>query len=164
MQFVSSWSMELDETIYYCWFPIVMKCSLWFKNMTIWVRHCDVTHWDKQSFVTVAVDLLPVKQGFVTVAVGRLPVHFCHLTFNLSVSHTLHAHPSNHWYAQGTCVIIQNVLHLHHNGLFTVHHNRLSGPDVCVYYSNKHDMIAGLGCICQNIRGQNWYGSHYWIM
>ena len=33
-------------------------------------------------------------------------MRFCHLTFNLCVSHTLHAHPWNHWYAQGRTRVI----------------------------------------------------------
>ena len=83
-QFVSSGLTKLDEIIGYCWCPIVMKWSLWLQQ---WSHHCDAIHWDKQSCVTMAVDLYPVR--------------FCHLTFKLCVSHTLHAHPWNHWYAQG---------------------------------------------------------------
>ena len=87
LQFVSSGLMKLDETIGYCWCPIVMRWSLWLQQWSLWLHHCDVIHWDKQSCVTMAVDLKPVC--------------FCHLTFNLCISHTLHAHPWNHWYAQG---------------------------------------------------------------
>ena len=82
LQFVSSGLTKLDETISYCWCPIVMRWSLWLQQWSLWLRHCDVIHWDKQSCVTMAVDLYPER--------------FCHLTFNLCVSHTLHAHPWNH--------------------------------------------------------------------
>ena len=87
LQFVSSGSTKIDETIGYCWCQIVRRWSLWLQQWSLWLHHCDVIHSDKQSVVTMAVDLKPVR--------------FCHLTFNLCVSHTLHAHPLNHWYAQG---------------------------------------------------------------
>ena len=61
------------------------KCSLW-------LRQFNVIFWDKQSGVTMAVDLKPVR--------------FCGLTINICVSNTLQAHPWNQWYAQGACLII----------------------------------------------------------
>ena len=57
LQFLSSGLMKLDETIGYCWCPIVMKWSLWLQQWSTWLHHCDVIHWDKQSCVTMAVDL-----------------------------------------------------------------------------------------------------------
>ena len=87
LHFLSSGLMKLDETISNCWCPIVMKWSLWLQQWSLRLHHCDVIHWDKQSCATMAFDLYPVR--------------FCHLTFNLCVSHTLHANPWNHWYAQG---------------------------------------------------------------
>ena len=57
LQFLSSGLMKLDETIGYCWCPIVMKWSLWLQQWSLWLHHCDVIHWDKQSCVTMAVDL-----------------------------------------------------------------------------------------------------------
>ena len=57
LHFLSSGLMKLDETICYCWCPIVMKWSLWLQQWSLWLHHCDVIHWDKQSCVTMAVDL-----------------------------------------------------------------------------------------------------------
>ena len=57
LQFVSSELMKLDETIGYCWCPIVMRWSLWLHQWSLWLHHCDVIHWYKQSCVTMAVDL-----------------------------------------------------------------------------------------------------------
>ena len=56
LQFVSSGLTKLDETIGYCWCPIVMKWSLWLQQWSLWLHHCGVIHWDKQSCVTMAVD------------------------------------------------------------------------------------------------------------
>ena len=57
LQFVSSGLTKLDETIGYCWCQIVMRWSLWLQQWSLWLHHCDVIHWDKQSCVTMAVDL-----------------------------------------------------------------------------------------------------------
>ena len=57
LQFVSSGLTKLYETIGYCWCPIVMRWSLWLQQWSLWLHHCDVIHWDKQSCVTMAVDL-----------------------------------------------------------------------------------------------------------
>ena len=57
LQFVSTGLTKLDETICYCWCPIVMRWSLWLQQWSLWLHHCDVIHWDKQSCVTMAVDL-----------------------------------------------------------------------------------------------------------
>ena len=54
---VSSGLTKLDETISYCWCQIVMRWSLWLQQWSLWLHHCDVIHWDKQSCVTMAVDL-----------------------------------------------------------------------------------------------------------
>ena len=37
--------------------PSVMRWSLWLQQRLLWLHHCDVIHWDKQSCVTMAVDL-----------------------------------------------------------------------------------------------------------
>ena len=42
LQFVSSGLTKLDETIGYCWCPIVMRWSLWLQQWSLWLRHCDV--------------------------------------------------------------------------------------------------------------------------
>ena len=47
----------IDETIGYCWCPIVLRWSLWLQQWSLWLHHCDVIHGDKQSCVTMAVDL-----------------------------------------------------------------------------------------------------------
>ena len=57
LQFVSSGLTKLCETIGYCRCPIVMRWSLWLQQWSLWLHHCDVIHWDKQSCVTMAVDL-----------------------------------------------------------------------------------------------------------
>ena len=57
LQFVSSGLTKLDETIGYCWCPIVMRWSLWLQQWSLWLHHCDVIRWNKQSCVTMAVDL-----------------------------------------------------------------------------------------------------------
>ena len=57
LQFLSSGLTKLDETIGYCWCPIVMRWSLWLQQWSLWLHHCDVIHWDKQTCVTMAVDL-----------------------------------------------------------------------------------------------------------
>ena len=49
LQFISSGLTKLDETIGYCWCPIVMRWSLWLQQWSLWLLHCDVIHWDKQS-------------------------------------------------------------------------------------------------------------------
>ena len=48
---------KLDETIGYSWCPIVMRWSLWLQQWSLWLHHYDVIYWDKQSCVTMAVDL-----------------------------------------------------------------------------------------------------------
>ena len=54
---VSSGLTKLDETISYCWCPIAIRWSLWLQQWSLWLHHCDVIHWDKQSCVTMALDL-----------------------------------------------------------------------------------------------------------
>ena len=46
LQFVSSGLTKLDETIGYCWCPIVMRWSLWLQQR---LHHCDVIHWDNKA-------------------------------------------------------------------------------------------------------------------
>ena len=58
LQFVSSGLTKLDETIGYCWCPIVMRWWLWLQQWSLCLHHCDVIHWDKQSCVTMVVVLL----------------------------------------------------------------------------------------------------------
>ena len=56
---LSSGLIKFDETICYCWCPIVMKWSLYgCKKWSLWLRCCEgIEHWDKQSWVTMAIDL-----------------------------------------------------------------------------------------------------------
>ena len=49
LQFVSSGLTKLDETIGYCWCPIVMRWSLWLQQRLLWLHHCDVIHWDNKA-------------------------------------------------------------------------------------------------------------------
>ena len=44
LQFVSSGLTKLYETISYCWFPIVMRRSLWLQQWSLWLHHCGVIH------------------------------------------------------------------------------------------------------------------------
>ena len=37
LQFLSSGLMKLDETIAYCWCPIIMKWSLWLQQWSLWL-------------------------------------------------------------------------------------------------------------------------------
>ena len=48
------------------------------------------------------------------VFLDRYPVRFCHLIFNLCISHVLHTHPYNHLYAQESVIPIRN-----NNGIST---------------------------------------------
>ena len=41
LQFVSSGLTKLDETIGYCWCPIVMRWSLWLQQWSLWLHHCN---------------------------------------------------------------------------------------------------------------------------
>ena len=47
----------IDETWWNNLLLLVMKWSLWLQQWSLWLHHCDVIHWDKQSCVTMAVDL-----------------------------------------------------------------------------------------------------------
>ena len=49
LQFVSSGLTKLDETIGYCWCPIVVRWSLWLQQRLLWLHHCDVIHWDNKA-------------------------------------------------------------------------------------------------------------------
>ena len=49
LQFVSSGLTKLEETIGYCWCPIVTRWSLWLQQWSLWLHHCDVIHWDKKK-------------------------------------------------------------------------------------------------------------------
>ena len=49
LQFVSSRLTKLDETIGYCWCPIVMRWSLRLQQWSLWLHHCDVIHCNKQA-------------------------------------------------------------------------------------------------------------------
>ena len=51
------WIDETWNNWFYCWCPIVMRWSLWLQQWLLWLHHCDVIRWDKQSCVTMAVDL-----------------------------------------------------------------------------------------------------------
>ena len=56
--FLSCGLIKLGESNLYYLCPICMKWSLWLHTKrSLWLYHCDVINWDKQSFVIMTVDL-----------------------------------------------------------------------------------------------------------